>query len=81
MDDGGKQDYFKNNGLGIVFNIYGFIEIEVKMQCSWLIKKYDLECWVKLNKNKYIIVIFGRFYDRFLNLVELYIILCMKYKL
>lgn len=48
---------------------------------SRLIKKYDLECWVKLNKNKHIIAIYGISYDRFINLVEPYIISCMKYKL
>ena len=70
MDDGGKMDYGKNSGKGIVFNTHGFEEREVELLSSGLRVKYDLDCWVKRNKNKPIVAISGRDYERVLALIE-----------
>jgi len=81
MDDGGKLDYTENNGKGIVFNTQGFNEAEVKIACDELKEKYKFNCWVGKNKNKPIIKLSGKDYEKFIDLCNEYIIEEMKYKL
>lgn len=81
MDDGGKLDYTKNNGKGIVLNTQGFNEAEVKIACDELKEKLNLNCWVGKNKNKPIIKLSGKDFEKFLDLCNEYIIEEMKYKL
>jgi hypothetical protein len=81
MDDGGKLDYTSNEGKGIVLNTQGFKEVEVKIACEELKEKFNLNCWVGLNKKKPVIKISGKDYENFLNLTNEYIIDAMKYKL
>ena len=50
MDDGGKMDYTKNEGKGIVFNCHGFPDNEVDILVEGLKSKYNLECWRKQRK-------------------------------
>jgi hypothetical protein len=81
MDDGGKLDYTKNKGKGIVFNTHSFSEEEVKQMCIELKEKFNLNSKMKINKNKPIIMISGRDYEKFLNLIDPFIISSMRYKL
>lgn len=81
MDDGGKLDYTSNEGKGIVLNTQCFDEAEVKDMALELQTKFDLITWVKLNKGRWIIVISGKSFERFLELVGPYIIESMVHKL
>jgi len=81
MDDGGKLDYTPNLGKGIQFNTHSFTELEVQQMCIELHDKFNLNCWVKLNKSKYTIAISGKSYENFIKLVDPYIIDSMKRKL
>ena len=55
MDDGGKLDYTKNEGKGIVFNTQSFTEEEVNNMCIELKEKFNIQTWVGKNKNRHII--------------------------
>jgi hypothetical protein len=82
MDDGGKLDYNKNsNNRSLVLNTHNFSKEEVEMMSSELNDKFSLNSTVKLNKNKYIIVIKSESYETFMNLTNSFIIPVMKYKL
>jgi hypothetical protein len=81
MDDGGKLSYGKNQGKGIVLNTHSFTEQEVDNMIFNLKTKFHFNCWKKLNKGKYIIVISGHSYDKFFNLCSPFIISEMKHKL
>jgi LAGLIDADG DNA endonuclease family len=82
MDDGGKLDYNKNStNKGIVLNTHSFTEEEVNNMASDLNEKFHLNTYVKLNKNKYIIVIKSESFNRFLDLTYKHIIPEMRYKL
>ncbi len=81
MDDGGKLSYGKNKGKGIVLNTHSFTEKEVDNMIFNLITKFNFNCWKKLNKGKYIIVISGHSYDKFFYLCSPFIISEMKHKL
>ena len=70
MDDGGKMDYGKNQGKGIVFNTHGFEKNEVEALCLSLSNKFNLECWAKRNKKKYIVAISGKSYEQVLFLIK-----------
>jgi len=80
MDDGGKLDY-SHGSKGIVFNTHSFTKQDVDQMCLELSSKYDLDCWVKLNKNKPIIAISSKSGEKILSLIEPYIIPGMRYKL
>jgi LAGLIDADG DNA endonuclease family len=80
MDDGGKLDY-SHNSKGIVFNTQSFTEEEVKSLCEGLKAKFELNCWTKPNKGKTVISISDDSFDKFMNLVNPYIIPSMRYKL
>ncbi len=81
MDDGGKSDYSQNKGKGIVFNTHSFSENEVLQMCIELQEKFSLDCKVKFNKNKPIIMISGKDFEHFLNLINPFIIPSMRNKL
>lgn len=53
MDDGGKLDYTKNEGKGIVFNTQSFTQEEVNNMCKELKEKFNLHTWVGKNKNRH----------------------------
>jgi hypothetical protein len=80
MDDGGRLTY-DDYSKGLVLNTHSFTKEEVEMLALELKTKFNLECWIKLNKRKYIIVISGNNYNQFKNLVIPYIIPSMLYKL
>lgn len=80
MDDGGKLDYNKNSkNTNVVLNTQSFTEIEVKSMADQLTEKFNLECEVRSNKGKKVIVI--KNYPVFISLVDPYIIPEMRYKL
>lgn len=80
MDDGGKLDYNINSkNKSIVLNTQSFEDNEVINMSQELNMKFNLNCEVRSNKGKKVIVI--KDYDVFLLLTEKYIISEMKYKL
>src|SRR5262249_16090238 len=81
MDDGEKLDYSKNKGKGIVFNTHSFSEKEVLQMCIELQEKFSLDCKIKFNKNKPILIISGKNFEHFINLINQFIIPSMKNKL
>jgi hypothetical protein len=84
MDDGGKLDYNKNSkNRSIVLNTHSFTDKEVDLMSEQLsnLKKFNLLCEVRSNKNKKIIVIKNQSYQAFYDLINPYLILEMKYKL
>lgn len=82
MDDGGKLDYNKNSkNKSVVFNTQSFTDNEVAMLSNGLNVKFNLECEIRTNKSKKIIVIRNNSYSLFYDLVSPYILPEMKYKL
>lgn len=82
MDDGGLLSYNKDYiRKSLVFNTQGFSFNEVNVVSENLNTTYNLETWVKLNKNKPIIAVSGKKYTQIKNLISPYIIPSMKYKL
>jgi len=82
MDDGGKLDYNKNSkNKSLVLNTQSFTEKEVEMMAKELAHKFNLECEVKSNKGKKVIVIRKNSFPLFYNLIIPYVIPEMRYKL
>jgi hypothetical protein len=82
MDDGGKLDYNKNSkNLSLVLNTHSFSEEEVKEMAIELSAKFNLNTDIKLNKNKFIIIIKSESFHNFINITYKYIIPSMRYKL
>lgn len=82
MDDGGKSSYNKDYvRKGFAFNTHGFQESEVELLCQGLKTKFGLECWPKANKNKHIIVISAKSYEKMMSLIDDFIIPSMRHKL
>lgn len=80
MDDGGKLDYNKNsNNKSVVLNTQSFTPEEVRTMADQLTEKFKLECEIRSNKGKKVIVI--KNYDIFISLIDSYIIDEMRYKL
>lgn len=77
MDDGGKLDYNKNSkNKGVVLNTQSFEDKEVEAMAQQLSDKFDLDCEVRANKGKKVIVIKAASYsaERFLSLIDPYIL-------
>ncbi|PVU98265.1 hypothetical protein BB561_000039, partial [Smittium simulii] len=81
MDDGGKLDYSKNQGKGIVLNTQSFTEEEVLQMTIELNNKFNFKTWVGKNKSKYVIKISGSNFDQILKMMDPYILSSMRYKL
>jgi hypothetical protein len=82
MDDGGKLDYNLNSkNQSIVLNTHSFSELEVLDMINDLNLKFNLNCEIRSNKGKKIIVIKSISYSLFRSLIDPYIISEMKYKL
>ena len=82
MDNGGKLDYNKNSkNQGLVLNTQSFSKEEVEMMSKELNVKFNLSTSLRLNKNKYVIVINSTSFQRFLDLTYQFIIPSMRYKL
>lgn len=82
MDDGGKLDYNKNSkNQGLVLNTHNFSKKEVDIMSKELNIKFNLDTTLRLNKNKYIIVMNSTNFQKFLDLTYQFIIPSMRYKL
>jgi|ERR1700709_397247 hypothetical protein len=82
MDDGGKLDYNLNSkNTSVVFNTQSFSESEVSQMVKELSDKFRLNCNIRENKGKKVIVIKSESYPIFLDLVRPYIISEMMFKL
>ena len=82
MDDGGKLDYNKNSkNKGLVLNTHSFSKEEVDLMSIELSNKFNINTFIRLNKNKSVIVIDSSSYKKFLDLTYSYIIPSMRYKL
>lgn len=82
MDDGGKLDYNKNStNKGVVLNTQSFGAKEVKAMTEQLSEKFNLDCEIRSNKGKKVIVIKSSSYSTFLSLIDPYILPEMRYKL
>jgi hypothetical protein len=84
MDDGGKLDYNKNSkNRGLVLNTQSFTKNEVEQMIIELNNKFNLSTFMRMNKQKHIIVIPSSDFNKFYNLTFNYInpISCMRYKL
>lgn len=82
MDDGGKLDYNKNSkNKSIVLNTHSFPEEEVLNMSKELNEKFNLDCNIRSNKGKKIIVINSISYLTFRKLVDPHILSDMRYKL
>lgn len=69
MDDGGLLSY-KPGRYGLQLHTQGFSQLEVDSLARLLREKYDLKCWLKLNKGRWTIAISGDSYEQFLRLVK-----------
>ena len=82
MDDGLKLDYNKNSkNRSIVLNTQSFTDKEVEIMSKELMAKFNLECEIRSNKSKKVIVISNNLDPLFYSLVSSYIIPEMRYKL
>lgn len=82
MDDGGKLDYNKNSkNKGVVLNTQSFEPKEVKIMTQQLSEKFNLDCEIRSNKGKKVIVIKSSSYPTFLSLIDPYVLPEMRYKL
>jgi hypothetical protein len=82
MDDGGKLDYNKNSkNKSVVLNTQSFKDKEVEIMSQQIMEKFNLDCEVRSNKRKKIIVIKSSSYSTFLLLIDPYILSEMRYKL
>ena len=72
MDDGGKSYYGTTPRYGLNFHTQGFQPQQVEWLAEGLEKTYGLKTWVKLNKQRFIIVISGESYLQFLEICGQY---------
>ena len=81
-DDGGKLDYNQNSlNKSVVLNTQSFKDEQVESMARQLADKFNLDCEVRSNKGKKIIVIKSSSYSIFLSLIDPYILGEMRYKL
>jgi hypothetical protein len=80
MDDGGKLDYTANSGKGIVFHTQSFSLSEVEDLCNILENQFGYIVWPKKNKNKHIIAVSGKCYEKITSEIYPYILPAMQYK-
>lgn len=80
MDDGGSLSYTPNR-YRLQLHTQGFSQREVESLAQLLIDKYGFDCWTKLNKQRWTLVISGHSYSTFFELVKPYIHDSMRRKL
>lgn len=82
MDNGGRSSYSKDyERKGFSLNTHSFPKNQVEMLIQGLQKRYGLDCWLKMNKNKWIIVISGYDHKKIMELIKPYIIPSMYHKI
>ncbi len=81
MDDGGRACYTKEYPRrGLVFNTQGFPKNQVELLCQGLRNRYLFECWLRPNKNGYVIVISSKSSEKLLTLIRPFCIESMIHK-
>lgn len=78
MDDGGMNG---SHSRGIQFNTQSFTVDEVNNLCEALNNKYQFEAWVVIKKNKPIINIPAKHYNKFVEITKDHMLDSMKKKL
>ena len=82
MDDGARLSYNKDyERKGFALNTHGFPKDQVEILCQGLKNRYGLNCWLKLNKNKWIRRISGHDHEKMMTLIREYILLSMYHKI
>lgn len=82
MDDGGKSSYNKDyQRKGFALNTHSFPKNQVEILRQGLETRYGLNCWLKSNKNKWIIVISGNDHKKMMDLISEFIIPSMYHKI
>lgn len=78
MDDGSIKS---GQSKGIIFNTQGFTRPDVKKLIGALENKFGLDAWERKQKEGYQIYLSGKSLDKFLALVDRWIIESMRYKI
>ena len=78
MDDGSMKS---NQSKGVVLNTQGFQRKEIKLLIDLLIEKFDLEASERKQKDGLQIYVSGRSYEKFVQLVDKWILPSMRYKI
>lgn len=78
MDDGSMKS---KDSKGVIFNTQDFSKAEVELLTRVLGTKFSLEASLRKQREGYQIYVSGRSYERFIELVEPYVIDEMRYKL
>ena len=82
MDDGGRSSYNKDfQRKGFALNTHGFSKSEVEMLRQGLENRYGLNCWLRPNKTKWVIVISGHDFHKMMNLIGDFLIPSMYHKI
>ncbi len=78
MDDGSLKSAQSH---GVIFNTQGFSKNDVERLISTLQEKFNLNCWLRKQREGYQIFVSGKSFERFYEIVSPYILPDMKYKL
>lgn len=82
MDDGGRSSYNRDyERKGFALNTHGFSKSEVELLSQGLHTRYGLNCWLRPNKKKWIIVISGHDYNKVMDLIGSFLIPAMYHKI
>ena len=81
MDDGGKADYTPNQGKGITLNTHGFDEQGVIAICQELAEKFEFEVRPRPNKGCHVVLISGKSFKRFEEVITPYLVESMRAKM
>lgn len=78
MDNGSIKS---KNSKAVVFNTHGYMLEEVELLCKVLKEKFDLDAKPQKQRDRYIIYISGHSYEKFVSIVDPYILATMRYKI
>lgn len=82
MDDGGRACYNRDyERKGFALNTHSFAKSQVEMLRQGLETRYGLDCWLRANKNKWVIVISGYHHEKVMDLIGEYLIPSMYHKI
>ena len=78
MDDGSMKS---RQSKGVVFNTQGFERLDVERLAEVLRSQFELQAWLRQQPDGEQIYVSGRSYERFVGLIDPYLITDMRYKL
>lgn len=82
MDDGGRACYNRDyERKGFALNTHSFAKSQVERLRQGLETRYGLDCWLRPNKNKWVIVISGYHHEKVMDLIGNYLIPSMYHKI